>query len=254
MVASTLKRRQRYFAKIELKDCANLFKMCMPHMLDKSTSLILSPARPVKTSSAISLCAFLTLGPAISHAAVLYNESVSGDISSTQSTPTSLTLQAGSNSIIGTVGSGDSQDWLTFAVPSGFTLNSLVLAAYSSNDAQGFTGMQAGSVFVGSSNTAANYLGYAHFGTTATNGSLPSANLVGQDLLPIMSTQAGSPGSQHFTTPLPSGSYAFLIQQLGATTSYQFNYSVVAVPEASSAGLSVLLGGMALLSRRRMKR
>ena len=53
------------------------------------------------------------------------------------------------------------------SVPPGANLNSLVLATYSSTDAQGFTGFQSGSSFVGSVNTAANYKGYAHFGTGA---------------------------------------------------------------------------------------
>ncbi len=123
-----------------------------------------------------------------------------------------------------TVGGSDSQDWLTLHVPSGMALGSLVLATYVSTDAQGFIGVQAGTAFVGSAFTASSYLGYAHFGTGAANGSLPPTNLVGDDLLPIMGNTSLASGSQGFTPPLSSGDYTFLIQQLGSSTAYQFDF------------------------------
>lgn len=112
----------------------------------------------------------------------------------------------------------DNQDWITLTVPVGLQLSSLTLAAYSSADPQGFTGVQIGTAFVGSPLAASSYLGYAHYGTAADNGSLPTANLVGVDILPIMGNTTAAPGSQGFTPPLNSGSYIFLIQQLGSTT------------------------------------
>jgi uncharacterized repeat protein (TIGR01451 family) len=157
---------------------------------------------------------------------VLYNESISGDLSNNQATPTALTLAAGTNSVIGTVnGSTDLQDWVTVHVPTGLQLSSLVLASYVSTDQQGFTGVQQGTSFVGSPFTASSYLGYAHFGTGATNGSLPATNLVGTDLLPLMGNNTIESGSTGFTPPLPSGDYTFLIQQLGASTAYQFDFN-----------------------------
>lgn len=162
---------------------------------------------------------------------VLWDESVNGNLSNNQSTPTPLTAALGTNSVIGTVGGADgTQDWLTLHVPAGMRLDSLVLAAYSSTDAQGFTGVQAGTSFVGSPFTAGSYLGYAHFGTGATNGTLPPTNLVGADLLPIMGSSSTAPGAQGFTPPLAAGDYTFLIQQLGAITTYQFDYDTSAVP------------------------
>ena len=123
------------------------------------------------------------------------------------------------------MGGTDSQDWITLTVPAGLQLSSLTLASYVSADVQGFTGVQAGTAFVGSVNDPAAYLGYAHFGTAADNGSLPTANLVGVDILPIMGNPSAAPGSQGFTPPLGSGSYVFLIQQLGCH-SYEFDYGV----------------------------
>jgi hypothetical protein len=168
---------------------------------------------------------------------VLYDESVSGDLSNNQSAPTPLTVFLGTDSIKGTVGSGDIQDWLRLHVPLGLDISSLVLHTYVSTDAQGFTGVQAGTSFVGSPFTASSYLGYAHFGTGATNGGLPPTNLVGTDLLPLMGNTTLASGSQGFTPPLDSGDYTFLIQQQGATTTYQFDFGI-----GSSPSTAIVLG------------
>ena len=126
------------------------------------------------------------------------------------------------------------------AVPGGLQLSAVVLKAYSSTDQQGFTGVQAGTNFVGSALSAASYLGYAHFGTGAQNGALAPTNLVGVDILPIMGNTNLAAGSQGFLAPLPSGNYTFLIQQTGsAQTSYEFDYVATAVSRtvhAAAAG------------------
>src|SRR5262245_17264271 len=159
---------------------------------------------------------------------VLYDESVSGDLSNNPGSPTPLTATLGVNSVLGTVGgTTGTQDWLTLHVPAGMLLNSLILAAYTSTDPQGFIGLQAGTSFVGSTGNPASYLGYAHFGTSATNGTLPPANLVGSDLLPIMGDPTIAQGSQGFLPPLGSGDYTFLIQQLGSNTGYRFDFVTI---------------------------
>jgi hypothetical protein len=160
---------------------------------------------------------------------VLYDESISGDLSNNQNAPTQRTAALGTNSVLGTVGGvTGSQDWLTITVPSGMVLDSIVLFSYVSSDVQGFTGVQAGTSFVGDTNTPGSYLGYAHFGTAADNGG-PPQNLIGQDILPIMSNAFGAQG---FDPPLAAGSYTFLIQQLGSNTSYQFDYVTESLPPA----------------------
>jgi len=55
-------------------------------------------------------------------------------------------------------------------------------------------------------------------------------------------------GAQGFTPPLASGSYAFLIRQAAASTSYQFNFNVTPVPEPGSMCL-IGLSGAAVLGR-----
>src|SRR5262249_17350042 len=81
----------------------------------------------------------------------LYSEAASGALSNNQACPTvAPAMTLGTNSVIGSVvGAGDRQDWITIHVPSGMALSSLVLASYTSSDAQGFMGVQRGTSFVG---------------------------------------------------------------------------------------------------------
>ena len=130
-------------------------------------------------------------------------------------------------------------------------LSSDVLASYASTDSQGFTGVQAGSSFVGNPETTPSaYLGYAHYGTAASNGAAGTLNLVGDNLLPIMGNTADASGSQGFTPPLAAGTYTFLIQQTGATTNYEFDFGVSPVPEPGSLCLIGLAGAMTMRRRR----
>ena len=206
-------------------------------------------------STFLVFAAILQINLTHPYAAVFWDESLNGDLSNSRSSPSPFTLENGVNSLSGSLdGTTDPQDWITLTVPVGFQLSSLTLVSYTSTDAQGFTGVQSGSVFVGNPQTASPYLGYAHFGKGAQNGSLPTANLIGVDILPIMGNTSAAPGSQGFTPPLAAGDYAFLIQQTGASTSYQFDYGVTAVPEPSSQAAIAILCAAAYLLKRRLSR
>jgi hypothetical protein len=207
------------------------------------------------------LCGMGVAGTAVdAGATVIWNQSSNGPLSELPGSPTSFNLSAGTNSVIATVGggsgeSGINQNWVNMNIPAGLQLSNLVLAAYSSTDQQGFFGVASGTTFAGGEsavNTTSSYLGYTHFGTGASNNGQPPQNLVDVDVLPIMGNNAvDAPGSAGFTPPLPAGSYTFLIQQLGATTNYQFDFDVTSVPEPGTIGL--VLGGslIGLLRRRR---
>jgi hypothetical protein len=184
----------------------------------------------------------------LSRASVIWNSATNGPLSENPAAPTAFTLSPGTNSIISVVGGGSgesglNQNWVNVTIPAGFDLSNYVLAAYSSADAQGFTGFQAGNSFAGGEsavNTPSSYIGYTHYGTGAVNGTLPPTNLIGDDLFPLMANPSLAVGSTGFTPPCPSGSYTFLIQQLGATTNFQFDFDVAAVPEPASLGLLAL--------------
>src|ERR1051325_1043453 len=69
------------------------------------------------------------------YGAVFWNESIGGDLSNAQASPTPFTLSSGVNSVVGTVnGSTDVQDWLTLTVPSGFRLSGVTLSSFNSTD------------------------------------------------------------------------------------------------------------------------
>ena len=189
---------------------------------------------------ALSIIASIVLVVSPGRAAVLWSSAINGDLSNNQAAPNAFTLAIGTNSILGTVtGGSDPQDWIALTVPAGDELTSIILASYQSTDLQGFTGFQSGASFVGSAFVAGSYEGYSHFGSGATNGALPPTNLVGQDLLPLMANPALAAGATGFTPPLGPGTYTFLIQQLGATTNYQFDYNVARAPEPATF---ILLG------------
>lgn len=208
-----------------------------------------------RLSARIACAALAVVGTALPSpcgaAVVVWDEGIDGDLSSDQGDPTPLLLIAGTNSVLGTVGGGPAQDWVSITVDPGFELVSMTLALYQSNDGQGFTGFQAGTIFLGSPFDPASYAGYTHFGTAAQNGPLPPTNLVGADLLPLMADPTLSAGATGFTPPLPGGTYAFLFQQLGSTTRYQFDFEVAEVPAPGALGL---LGIGAALAARRTRR
>ena len=191
----------------------------------------------------------LTIPATFASADVVWNEGVSGDLSSVPGAPTPLVLALGSNSVVGTAGTGDTQDWVTVTVPQGFQITSLVHAAYVSADPQGFMGVQAGASFVGNPFAAGSYMGFAHFGFAAVNGAFPATNTVGSDMLALMANPAVAPGSTGFTTPLGPGTYTFLFQQLSGTTQYQFDFVVTPAPSAAAV-VGLGLAGVLRRSRR----
>jgi hypothetical protein len=203
-------------------------------------------------------------GPA-ARATVVWNQGVNGPLSENPLAPTVFNLATGTNSVIATVGggtpgaeSGVNQNWLNINIPAGLQLSQYVLASFVSTDQQGFTGVASGATFAGGEaavNTRSSYLGFSHYGTGAQNGTLPATSLVGQDLLPLMGNNTTiSSGSLGFTPPLPAGAYTFLIQQTGATTNYQFDFDVTAVPEPVSGGLLLCSSLVFGLRRRTVRR
>jgi hypothetical protein len=173
----------------------------------------------------ISACvvAFALLVPG-SAGAISYSEGVNGDLSGDRLSPTSLSLDAGENSLSGTTVAGD-LDYVTLFAPGPIT--SIVLANYVSTNDVSFIAIQAGQTFTEPSTAPdpENLLGWGHF----------SPSQIGMDLLPALGAADPAIG---FTPPLAPGFYTLWIQQtsVGAPTDYTFQ---ITVPEP---GVLVLAG------------
>jgi hypothetical protein len=168
------------------------------------------------------------------HAAVVWDESVSGDLSNDRLNPTPINLSAGVNSLIGNVGvvTGTNLDidYITINVPVGDRLSGLILNSYVGDDGTSFIGMENGSQITVPTTafTAAGLQGWGHFGPD-------TSNQVGFDMLPNMSLS--SLGSSGFTIPVPNGKYSFWIQQRdGFPTDYQFDFVVTPPPTGDYNG------------------
>ncbi|MEO0644552.1 MAG: calcium-binding protein [Cyanobacteria bacterium J06650_10] len=146
----------------------------------------------------------------------MYDETISGDISNSPSSPLEFALSEGSNSLSATTGNGD-QEYVTVTVPEGFELASLTLESYEGSDRVAFISVQEGTTFtepLDESATQSNLLGYTLFG---------SAGQVGSDILDNISNGAGAAG---FDGPLPAGTYTFALQQLGDPSTYTLDFNL----------------------------
>jgi hypothetical protein len=152
------------------------------------------------------LCALLVTLAKPAAAGVIYDESVSGDLSSNAAAPTSLAFAVGGNTVLGTVFnsanvSGD-RDFITFTIGAGHALTALNLLGFAPDNLS-FIAFNAGNTsFVPSAATNGNFLAGIHV----------DASLVSSDLLPLMVTSSVT--THALPAPmLPPGTYSFVIQQ-----------------------------------------
>lgn len=204
----------------------------------------MSAKRPsVKSPLLMAVATAALLAGTAAQAATAWDESVNGDLSNSGLEPSFAALVAGSNELRGTTGRAFTggpvdRDYLHFTVPAGHVLQAVsVLAGTTTIGGGSFIGLQAGPQVTLPVDTfsAAGLLGWTLFGPDE----------IGTDILGAMSLPAN--GSSGFEIPLPEGSYALWIQETGVgSVSYALEFSVVAVPEAPTAGM--LLAGLALLA------
>lgn len=172
-------------------------------------------------------------GSVATHAAIAWDETLLGDLSSDGLAPTALTVGSGTNYVLGTVGnsgSGVDRDYFSFVVPTGFVLDAVRLLGNTSvSGGSSFIAIQAGPQLTVSPTGAGveNLLGFTHYGN----------DLIGTDLLPAMAIT--------FTGALPSGVYSVWVQETGGPATYGLDFSISAVPEPGS--LAMLLAGLGLM-------
>lgn len=169
------------------------------------------------------------------HALTVWDETVSGDLSSVALDPTPLAVSVGENKVAGTVGnagSGVDRDYFSFVVPTGSVLSALTLLDASVSGSSSFIAIQAGpQVTVSPTGAGAEaLLGYAHYGN----------DLVGQNLLDSILLGGA-------TAPLSAGTYSIWVQETGGPASYVLDLHITAVPEPGTwvtmlAGLAALAG------------
>ncbi|MEM9388319.1 MAG: VPLPA-CTERM sorting domain-containing protein [Pseudomonadota bacterium] len=199
---------------------------------------------------ATALLGALTLLPLAAFSTTVWDESISGDLSSDPDAPTPLSFNAGSNIITGSVsdGEGDTRDFVTFTIADGQVLTALLQLEYVDGQTggpgnRGFHSINEGETsFIPGFDTSDDFLGGAHLDALAP----------GTDMLMIL---AGAPqAGVGFETPLGPGTYSYLVQQTGPQISaYTLDFQVAAVPLPAGVWLisSALVGLIGFRARRR---
>jgi hypothetical protein len=189
--------------------------------------------------------AILVIGLAATAASAdeVWNEFADGDLSTDPNAPTPLVFGLGGNTIVGSVRSpDDTRDYITFEIPDGMGLVSLIQHQWQDLDmgGQGNTGFHAinagNTSFIPSNDTIDFFLGADHM----------TPRDPGTDLLPDLAN--ANLGGSGFEIPLGPGTYSYLVQQTGTdNTGYTLEFVLIPAP----GGLAVLGVGLIGLSRRR---
>ena len=186
------------------------------------------------------------------HGSTIYDESVSGDLSSSGSAPTLLTVSLGANDVFGTTGKTGTtidRDYFTFTVPLGDALTgitvlpgTLTLGAGSDS----FIGVEIGpkvTLDPANSPDATGLLGWFHYNDTTD---------IGSNILPSMGTSGDNSTGFH-PGPLPAGTYSIWDQEASAgTVPYGLEFTIAPTPEPAS--WTMLLTGMALIMGKTVRR
>jgi hypothetical protein len=155
----------------------------------------------MKTFAIALLVAALAVPAA--NAATVWDETVNGDLSSSEAAPTPIALAIGSNVLAGTInGLPLDRDYITFTVPSGFILTQMNLATFTPNNLA-FSALNTGSTsYVPSGATNGLFLSGIHI----TSADIGFNLLTFFDTRNVTTNSLPSPG-------LGAGTYCWMIQQ-----------------------------------------
>jgi hypothetical protein len=196
----------------------------------------------------LALTGAIALATSAAHAATGWDEAVQGDLANSGLAPTPMLLQPGANLVAGTTGRTAGvvdRDYFTFTLAAGQVLGAIVVLPGTTSlgiSELSFIAAQSGpQVTVNpTGGSAAGLLGYWHFGP----------NDIGGDILGVMGI---APGAIGFESPLPTGTYAFWIQDTGTgTAAYRLAFDVTVVPEPGTWAL-MLAGGAVLVGARKRR-
>jgi hypothetical protein len=178
-------------------------------------------------------------------AAIVYSETISGDLANSGLIPTPIAVSAGSNQVLGVTGRGAAgldRDYFRITIPAGLGLFGLTVLPGTASSGVAFIGMQAGAQVTLPTNAgdASGLLGWWHY----------SPADIDDDILPQMAIPAN--GSSGFDVPLGANTYSFWIQDFNAGVfPYGFDLSIAPVPEPRSALLVAIAIGAGVIARRR---
>jgi hypothetical protein len=192
---------------------------------------------------ALALAAVGLVGAAAARGSVIYDESVSGDLSNSGLAPTVLSVSPGSNQVFGTTGktAAIDRDYFTIVVPNGMVLSAITLLPGTQTLGtlgQSFIGVQAGpEVTVSTSaTTATGLLGWYHYDTAD----------IGSNILADMGS--GGLGATDFSSTLPAGTYSFWVQEASAgTVAYGLDFAITAAAEPVSWPMVMAALGLLIL-------
>jgi len=170
--------------------------------------------------------------------AVIYSESLNGDLSGSFANPQMIPLNIGANTVIAQMGNngnsgatnGSDADYFTVTLDPGLSLLSITLDSYT------FSPNNPGVSFVG-------YVAAAAF-TGQGGGDIDGSAFIDASSGNILDDFTGSPA------PLSQGVYSFWFQETSANrVDYQLTFNVVPEPSAALLGFSGI--SLLLSSRRR---
>ncbi len=202
----------------------------------------------------------LALGSATSpaHAAVVYDEAINGAFSDDNLAPTPLgQFLPGVNQVTGRVtdigigGFNFTNDVFTFEIPANSQLVSITMSSFSTSSGGGmYMMLSRGATFPFDSIEVNDKMPFPDL-MRILGGSVVGGTDVGADVLDNLQAAGARGDGVPFTTPLGPGNYSVYLQETSTFSNYSLGFNVTAIPEPSTWAVLGIVGGGAVIHRRR---